>query len=354
MIVRNESQVIRRALRSAKPHIDYWVICDTGSDDGTQGIIMNEMHSIPGELHAETWRDFGYNRTQCIQYAFGKSDYILIMDADMTVHVKSPFKEQLVADSYNIHYEGDLDYTQPMLIANRHQWHFEGVTHEYIKSSTAQTAASLPQLTLEHYCDGSNRSDKFHRDIRLLNEEWKQDSENPRTAFYLAQSYSNLDMYTEALEWYERRVSLQGWPEETWFSQMQIGRMQLQLNLPVEEVQKSLLKAFEMRPFRLEPVYLLAKYYRENGQFALGYLYAQVIQNNPGYPGDALFIERAVYQYLLHLELGVCAYALHRKNQAIRAFNKVLEAEKLPAWARESALRGLQKCHSTSGQTALI
>ena len=39
MIVKDESRVIRRCLESVKPLIDYWVIVDTGSTDGTQEII---------------------------------------------------------------------------------------------------------------------------------------------------------------------------------------------------------------------------------------------------------------------------------------------------------------------------
>ena len=39
MIVKNESRVIKRCLESVKGFIDYWVIVDTGSEDGTQDMI---------------------------------------------------------------------------------------------------------------------------------------------------------------------------------------------------------------------------------------------------------------------------------------------------------------------------
>ena len=35
MIVKNEEPVIERCLATVKPHIDYWVIVDTGSSDNT-------------------------------------------------------------------------------------------------------------------------------------------------------------------------------------------------------------------------------------------------------------------------------------------------------------------------------
>ena len=43
MIVKNESAVITRCLRSVKPIIDYWVICDTGSSDNTKELIAEHL-----------------------------------------------------------------------------------------------------------------------------------------------------------------------------------------------------------------------------------------------------------------------------------------------------------------------
>jgi len=51
MIVKNESRVITRCLDSVLPVIDYWVIVDTGSKDGTQEIIKKHLKNIPGKLY---------------------------------------------------------------------------------------------------------------------------------------------------------------------------------------------------------------------------------------------------------------------------------------------------------------
>lgn len=73
MIVRNESHVIRELISSLAHLIDYWVIVDTGSDDGTQDVTRQRMADleIPGELHERPRRDFGYNRTEAIELARG-------------------------------------------------------------------------------------------------------------------------------------------------------------------------------------------------------------------------------------------------------------------------------------------
>src|ERR1700719_892452 len=52
MIVRNEAHIVAEVLDTVAPHITYWVIVDTGSDDGTQNLIRRHMGTlgIPGEL----------------------------------------------------------------------------------------------------------------------------------------------------------------------------------------------------------------------------------------------------------------------------------------------------------------
>ena len=68
MIVKNESHVILECLNSVYKLIDYWVVVDTGSTDGTQDIIKKffEEKGIPGELHEREWRGFGKSRTEAL------------------------------------------------------------------------------------------------------------------------------------------------------------------------------------------------------------------------------------------------------------------------------------------------
>src|SRR5262245_57991970 len=84
MIVKNECDVITRCLNSMLPMMDYWVIVDTGSTDGTQQIILDFMkkHRVPGELHEHPWINFSHNRNEALQLAHGKADYVFFIDAD--------------------------------------------------------------------------------------------------------------------------------------------------------------------------------------------------------------------------------------------------------------------------------
>ncbi|PPD38108.1 MAG: hypothetical protein CTY16_20695 [Methylobacter sp.] len=346
MMVRNESHVIKRALESAKPHIDYWVIVDTGSTDNTEEIIQQTLLDIPGELHHSKWVDFGHNRTEVVRLARNKAAYLLILDADMAVNVYAPFKHKLTADAYEIRYEGDESYTQHMLVAAHHNWHYVGVTHEYIDAPTKQYIDWMDELTLTHFADGGMRSDKFERDIRLLTEDLQKDPGNARSLFYLAQSYKDLGKYKDALYWYEQRAAMENsWDEERWFAQMQAGRMKLLCNYPWDEAVQALLKAYAMRPSRAEPIYTVVRYLREQGSYQLAWqLCAFAANGMPLPPRDILFIDTPVYRYLLQLEYAVCAYANAYFAMALSAFNSILGMEGLPADVENSAIRGRKLC----------
>ncbi|MBL8228235.1 MAG: glycosyltransferase [Bryobacterales bacterium] len=340
MIVRNECAVIVRALQSVKHLIDYWVIVDTGSTDSTPLLILQAMSGVPGELHRRQWINFGHNRTEAIRLAKGKSDYVLIMDADMVANVHAPFQHKLDADAYEIRYEGDVDYTQPMLVSNAHDWSFQGATHEFLHAENAVMGAVLPELTFTHFADGAGRTDKFERDTRLLENALDHDPSNSRNVFYLAQSYRDIGRFADALTFYEKRSQMDGWEEETWYAMYQAASMRHLLGEDWESVRNAYLRVYAARPSRLEPLYAVVKQQRQDEAYALGYTFAAMAGHGIAYPKDRLFIERPIYEYLFLLEYGVCAYGMGRWSEAVDAFNKVLRNTALPAWVAESAERG--------------
>src|ERR1700722_12923400 len=94
MIVKDEKDVITRCLSSTLPVIDYWVIVDTGSTDGTQKIIKDYMKEkgVPGDLYERPWVNFEHNRNEAIELARDKADYLFFIDADEFMKYDDDFK----------------------------------------------------------------------------------------------------------------------------------------------------------------------------------------------------------------------------------------------------------------------
>ncbi len=338
MIVKNESQVIRRCLESVLPLIDTWVIVDTGSTDGTQDIIKSYMKDIPGQLHERPWVDFAHNRNEALQFAKGKADYILFIDADDVLAYTPGFTKPKVLDkdSYNLNiaYSGTT-YSRTQMVKSSLDWKWIGVVHEVVMSSQAKTSADLNGVTMLIIGGGDRSQDvtKFLRDAVLLEKALATEPNHTRNAFYLAQSYRDAGMPEIALKKYKHRVELGGWPEEVFFSKYQIGLLQEELNGSEETVVKAYSEAYQYRPSRIEPLYRLCTYYRRKENFLMGYLVAQLgLQTKSS--SDVLFVESWIYDYGLLFEYSICAYWIGKYEESLKACEELLKSNKIPAEIR--------------------
>jgi glycosyltransferase involved in cell wall biosynthesis len=102
---KNESSVIKRMLDSCLPHVDYYVMQNNGSTDGTEEIAKQFLidNNLSGEIYEveEGWVGFGWNRDNLIQYCQSTDhgcDWILKMDCDEILEVDDDFDWSLLDD----------------------------------------------------------------------------------------------------------------------------------------------------------------------------------------------------------------------------------------------------------------
>ena len=327
MIVRDEAAVIERCLGSVRPLIDTWTICDTGSCDGTPELIKSALAAVPGTLVHRPWRDFGTNRSELMELAHGSADYLLLIDADMTLEFRGPLPE-LHADAYLLRHLGQLEYLVPRLVRGDRRWRFEGATHEYLATEGSHREEVLPALAILHHGDGGTRAEKFARDVRLLRDALRRDPDDARATFYLAQTLREGGETDGAIPLYRRRIDLGGWDEEVFYAAYQlgvlVGHRDLEAAIPL------LLDAYERRPERAEPLYELARLHRVSGRNHAAYLFARRAAEIP-YPDDLLFVHRDIYQWGITFERSVAAYWIGEYEEALALGDELLAAGGLPA-----------------------
>jgi len=349
MIVKDESAIIERSLEAAAQHIACYVICDTGSTDGTSDIIKRvfDRHGVPGEVVHSTFQNFEQARNEALDAARASAfefDYLLFCDADMELRAEADvFPSDLTEPVYNLmqySVNSELGYQNVRLLRRDEPGRYVGVTHEYLDAGT------LPHQLLEGawYIDhaaGSSRAVKYERDIALLVQALKVDPDNQRYVFYLAQSYRDAGQLDKARRNYERRIALGGWEEEVWHSRFQIALLNERLKAGDATVVDGFLAAYQARPTRAEPLMHLARYYRENGgRYALAYLFAReavAISRPP----DILFVDEGTYTWRAKDEYSIACYWTGRYEESMRVCKELLASGALPEEQRKRVTENL-------------
>lgn len=326
MIVRNEAHVLERCAASVRDLIDTWVVVDTGSTDGTPEAVRAALGSVPGALHERPWQDFGTNRTELMALSRGAADYLLLLDADMTLRRHGPLPA-LQADAYALRHEGWLGYHVPRLVRGDREWRFVGATHEYLGAPGPFTTERLEAWSVEHHADGGSRSDKLTRDRRLLEAALAKDPADARATFYLAQTYRDLGEAERAATLYARRATMGGFEEEAFYAAFQ--RAVLVADADWEHGKGLLVDAWQRRPTRLEPLYELAVRARLRGDNALA-AWAGEHGLGAGEPDDLLFVHRHVYDWGLRFERSVACANLGQLEEASALTDELLDQDGLP------------------------
>ena len=351
MIVKNEAKVIERCLASIKPWIHSWVIVDTGSTDGTQNIIETFMCDIPGKLIERPWINFGHNRTEALQLAIQSdlppADYLMFIDADEVLEIEENFKWQELSNSgyfFTCKYDG-MQYQRNALVSTKFDWKWVGVLHEYLQCQKPHYWESLKGVNIIIQHDGARgkSADTYLKDIETLKQGLLEEPNNTRYLFYLAQSYRDAGFLKESREFYLKRMISGGWEEERWVAQLYAAKLAVSLEMPHDVIYQELLSCWIQRQQRAEPLYELAKYYRNNKQFDLASYYAKQACEIHYPDQDILFVDQAVYEWAALDELSVSAsYCQNYKSAGYEAIQKLVKEHKFPRYEEKRILDNLR------------
>ncbi|MDF3218597.1 MULTISPECIES: glycosyltransferase family 25 protein [Mesorhizobium] len=345
MIVKNEAKVILQCLASALPLVDYVLVIDTGSEDGTQDVIRTflTLHNVKGTVIDEPWRDFAYNRTFALDRLreVETVDYAMIIDADDVVVQDADFdpiafKSNMEHDLYDVEVShGGISFYRPQICRNRLPFSFKGVLHEYLEAPpghlTRETAKGFRVATGRGGARSQNPR-KYQDDATVLESALATETDPfliSRYTFYLAQSYRDSGEREKSLANYLKRAELGFWDEEIYVSLLEAGNLMAALGRPFDEVVAIFERATQAVPARAEALHAASLYCRTQGRNAEGAEFARRGLDLAQPPG--LFIQPWVYDYGLLDEFAVNAYWTGAYRDSLDACLKLLASEKLPA-----------------------
>ncbi len=351
MIVKDETHVIERCLRSVAPFVDRYDITDTGSTDGTPDKIKEIMDElgVPGEVYLSDWKGFGNHagnigsRTEAFRNADNKADYAWVIDADDSLVGELKLPDDADADAYSLKIQrGDFVWWRNQIFKTSSRWRYEGILHEYAAcdNENAKVSRLFGNYSVEARTEGNRNVgitpvEKYERDAETLRNALEDDPDNARYQFYLAQSYFDSQQWDNSLEAYQKRVDIGGWPEEVFYSMYRVAILKGIKGEPNMDVIRAFEDCYNYKPDRAEPLYQISRIYRSMGKNALAFMHASTGIGIPYPDNDILFIQEEVYKYGLLDEIGATAFYAGKPHMGYAACKRLIEENLIPPEQKE-------------------
>jgi len=351
MIVKDEEEVILRALNSVRHIVDYYCICDTGSSDNTVKIIRDYLkeNNFEGKVYKRNWVDFAHNRTEAIERASGKCDYIMTLDADEVLAVydgvEPDLKKRIVAlpklESDRI----NVDTWQPAITFQRTQfmkdsagpWRWESPVHEVPVSPNEKSFDTLSGVCVIPHKDGARAKDsnRFLWDAFYFEKEVVKNPEHWRAWFYLGQSYHDAGRLDQAVTAYLHNATNTQWAEEKATSYLRVARINHQrLRDGFDAALPYYWKSYDAHPRRAEAIYEIIRHYRKQEMYILGAKLAPLMLDTQ-VSGDLLFVETEIYNWRAKDEASICYYWTYQFEKAVKYAKEALQFPNIPEGERD-------------------
>ena len=348
IMVKNGGEQFEQMLMDNMGIIDKWTILDTGSTDNTLDIIKKVLvDKKKGNLYQEPFKNFKDSRNRLLELAGQSCKYTVMLDD--TYVVKGDLRDFLntvrsdqFSDSFSLYIKSDdVEYGSNRVLKSNRKLKYWYKIHEVIQSENNNNVI-IPIID-SYIFDGrfeymENRTmDRKLLDLKLLFEELTEDPDNPRTHYYLGQTYNLLNDYENAFKWMMERVNhkKEGFIQEKVDACFEAARIaNFKLNKPWSEVEPIYKLAYDLDKERPDSLYFIGiHYYLENNMkiaydyfklaFQIGYPLHKQYGLKPTLSFHFLpkFLTRICYQfedyktgeesaklYLLHNKLGDDAY----------------------------------------------
>ena len=355
IMVKNEEAVIQRTLEpylKADPfgrQISYLVF-DTGSTDRTIG-KAHELFNAYGitnfYIFQEEFVDFSTSRNRAldlVEQCYPNAIFVIMPDAEWYINDVPGLLNYCKKEEFNEFgpyfiriIEATLDFFVPRLIRQNLHSRFKGVVHEALTVYSEYLPYTRLSSTIYFEYKPSDKSieksKKRHiRDRDLLLKAYEKDPHDCQVTYYLGQTYESLGDWENAYTFYTIRSNQTAWEEDNFLAAYKrafcADNLAKQNRFFSWEIVHSLyLKAYAMRPTRIEPLIRIALHYFEEKNMPLAFLYAKYVLDIPYPEKDTNFVEKEMYHYSRYALVGITAWFMQQFDLGEAVLRKAIDAQ---------------------------
>lgn len=287
VMVKNGGEQFESMLRENMDKFDRWTILDTGSTDGTQETVRRMLEGVkPGNLYEEPFVNFRESRNRCLDLAGQECKYMVMLDDTYVLQGDlKKFLNVVRGDQYHTSFtlfikSGDSEYG-----SNRITKSYVGLRYKFRIHEVMEEKENVNVVIPKESCWINDRrfeymEDRTHarleRDLKFLFEEVEEDPQNPRSYYYLGQTYKLMKDHVKAFEYYRKRGTFRnsGFLQErvdALFEAARIANFELKLEWPI--VEKLYLEAWQLDDSRPESLYFIGIHYFLASNYRVAYEY---------------------------------------------------------------------------------
>lgn len=280
IMVKNAGPLFETVLTENLPFIDRWTILDTGSTDGTQDIVRRVLAKKKGALYEEPFINFRDSRNRCLDLAGKSCKYLLMLDdtyamrGDLRTFLNIIRGDQFASSYSLLILSDDVEYYSNRVTMSERGLRYIYTIHEVIQDTRNKENVVIPKdaaFIHDHRADYMEKRtmDRKKYDLKLLFDMVREDPDNPRHYYYLAQTYNLLEDYENAAYWFKRRATttLKGHDQEAVDSWFELARLyNFKLKKPWAECKATYDECFKRDPSRPEALYFIGVHHFLEGE----------------------------------------------------------------------------------------
>jgi hypothetical protein len=279
IMVKNGGKQFENMLTENMNFIDRWTILDTGSTDDTIEVINRVLvGKKKGELFQEPFINFRDSRNRLLELAGESCKFTLMLDdtyivkGDLRGFLNEVRSDQF-ADSFTLYIKSeDVEYGSNRILKTDRKLKYLFKIHEVVQEKDNMNV--IIPINRSHIFDDrydymeERTMNRKQLDLKLLYEEVEDDPDNPRSFYYLAQTYNILEEYEKAYFYFLKRMNhpVEGFLQEKIDAIFEAARTaNFKLNKPWSECEALYLKAYELDKSRPDSLYFLGIHHYLDG-----------------------------------------------------------------------------------------